>query len=575
MGLRVDIQALRGLAIVLVVLHHAKILPLGAGYLGVDIFFVISGYLITGLIIRAINDGRFSFAEFYFRRAKRLLPAAYVCFLATTVFAFLLLGPSELRDYLKQLAGAVTFTGNIVLWRQAGYFEGDAVLKPLLHVWSLSIEEQYYLLLPAALVMLPRRYWLSGAIALALTSFALCMVMVPIKHSAAFYLLPTRGWELAIGSVAALLAFRSGQNVPVSPFAFWPAALAVVLIPVFPVSDRHPGMDALIVCMATAVVILGSHKSAGRIWGVRALAKIGDFSYSLYLVHWPIFAFLNNVYFNEPPLIVNFSAVLMSIVLSYGLYRTVELPIRNAPIHFSFGRASAILAASVAMVAIPFLVAKTGSLDASEHANSTQAYFLDGRCDLENALPPQAACRSADKPKILVWGDSFASHLMPGVIATTDVGVELAARAVCGPFMNMAPIGSRGFSRSWAERCLEFNQMVLSHIATDKSIEVVVLSSPFGQYLGPELWGHGQKFRSLVLDGGELAEYEPTIGRAVFAMKETVAKVRALGKRVVIVAPPPSNGKDMRRCLERQRTGKPIIGITAVRLNSRLNRCKS
>lgn len=549
------------MAILLVVLHHAQILPLSAGYLGVDIFFVISGYLITGLIIRTINDGSFSFAEFYFRRAKRLLPAAYVCFLVTTLFAFMLLGPSELRDYLKQLAGAITFTGNIVLWRQAGYFEGDAALKPLLHVWSLSIEEQYYLLLPAALVLLPRRYWLSGAIVVMLASFALCMALVPIKHSAAFYLLPTRGWELAIGSVAALLAFRKEQKLFLLPIAFWPAALTLVLIPVFPVSDRHPGIDALIVCIATAIVVLRSHPSAGEIWGVRTLAMIGDFSYSLYLVHWPIFAFLNNIYLDEPPLAVNFSAIVMSVVLSYGLYRTVELPIRNAQIRVSFKRVGAILAASMILVSTPFLVAKVVVPNEPDHVKSLQTPILGGGCDLENAFPPQTACKTADKPKILIWGDSFASHLIPGVAVTTEVGVELAARAVCGPFINMAPVGSRGFSRSWAERCLEFNQAVLSYLASEKSIEVVVLSSPFGQYLGTELWGHGQKFKSLVLEGNHYAEYEPTIDRAVVVMKRTIAMLRELGKRVVIVAPPPSSGIDMSRCLERQLIGKPIIGI--------------
>jgi len=549
------------LAILLVVLHHAKILPLGAGYLGVDIFFVISGFLITGLIIRSINDGSFSFADFYFRRAKRLLPAAYVCFLITTLFAFALLGPSELRDYLKQLAGAVTFTGNIVLWRQAGYFEGDAALKPLLHVWSLSIEEQYYLLLPAALVFLPRRYWLSGTIVVTLASFALCLALVPVKHSAAFYLLPTRGWELAIGSVAALITFGKRQKLSISPIALWPAALALVLIPVFPVSDRHPGIDALIVCIATAIVVLRNHPSAGDIWGVRALAMIGDFSYSLYLVHWPFFAFLNNLYLDEPPLAVNIGAVVMSVVLSYGLYRTVELPIRSAPIRVSFKNVAAIMAVSMVLVSTPFLVAKVVVPNGLDHVASLQAPILGGECDLENAFPPQPACKTADKPKILIWGDSFASHLIPGVVTTTDVGVELAARAVCGPFMNMAPVGSRGFSRSWAERCLEFNQAVLSYLATQKSIEVVVLSSPFGQYLGTELWGHGQKFRSLVLEGNHYAEYEPTIDRAVVMMRLTITMLRELGKRVVIVAPPPSSGIDMRRCLERQQIGKPIIGI--------------
>src|SRR5688500_736851 len=162
MAYRTDIQALRGVAVLLVVLQHAKAGFIGAGFLGVDIFFVISGFLITGTIRKAIERGDFSFREFYFRRAKRLLPAAYVTFAFTALLGFFLLDAVEWRDFTRQLAGAVTFTGNFVLWQQTGYFEGAAAFKPLLHVWSLAVEEQYYLLLPAALIMVPQRYWASG-----------------------------------------------------------------------------------------------------------------------------------------------------------------------------------------------------------------------------------------------------------------------------------------------------------------------------------------------------------------------------------------------------------------------------
>ncbi|HMM72612.1 MAG TPA: acyltransferase [Rhodocyclaceae bacterium] len=157
MNLRQDIQALRGLAVLLVVLHHAEFGLVDGGYLGVDVFFVVSGFLITGLITSRIESGRFSFSDFYFRRAKRLLPAAYVTFVACAALAPWLLGANELRDFWQQLIGSTTFTANFVLWQQAGYFQGAAALKPLLHVWSLAIEEQYYLILPLALTLMPRR----------------------------------------------------------------------------------------------------------------------------------------------------------------------------------------------------------------------------------------------------------------------------------------------------------------------------------------------------------------------------------------------------------------------------------
>lgn len=157
---RIDIQALRGLAVLLVVLYHVKIGSVTGGYLGVDVFFVISGYLITTLVASGIERGDFRLTDFYFRRAKRLLPAAYVTFAITAILAPWFLNQQELRDFMTQIIGAVTFTGNFVLWQQTGYFEGAGDLKPLLHVWSLAIEEQYYFLLPAALLFIKPSRWL-------------------------------------------------------------------------------------------------------------------------------------------------------------------------------------------------------------------------------------------------------------------------------------------------------------------------------------------------------------------------------------------------------------------------------
>lgn len=239
---RVDIQALRGLAILLVVVYHAELLAsLKAGYLGVDIFFVVSGYLITGIVTKGLQDGSFSFSGFYFRRAKRLLPAAYVTFLATTLLSIAFLTTPALRDYLWQLVGAVTFTGNMVLWTQTGYFAPAAELKPLLHVWSLSIEEQYYLLLPAVLVLTPRRFWTPGVWVVLLISLALCLGLVAAKPGATFYLLPTRAWELALGSLGVLVLHE--RQSPYLRALFWPALAALLLVPFFPTGAPHPGWD--------------------------------------------------------------------------------------------------------------------------------------------------------------------------------------------------------------------------------------------------------------------------------------------------------------------------------------------
>jgi len=185
---RVDIQALRGLAVLLVVLFHAQTPRIAGGYLGVDIFFVISGYLITTQVARAIQAGSFSFTDFYARRALRLFPAAYTVLFICLILSPWLLNSVEWDHFLQQLVGAVVFLANIVLWQQTDYFSPTAEYKVLLHMWSLSIEEQYYLLLPATLFFVNRRFWFSGAIIITIVSLILYSIAIEYKPISAFFL---------------------------------------------------------------------------------------------------------------------------------------------------------------------------------------------------------------------------------------------------------------------------------------------------------------------------------------------------------------------------------------------------
>lgn len=192
---RTDIQALRGLAVSIVLLYHAKLGIFENGYLGVDIFFVISGFLITHLIKTEIDSGKFHLPRFYWNRAKRLLPAAYVTFFFIAILSPFILNNTALDGLRAQMIGAVTFTSNIILWRQSGYFTADAGLQPLLHTWSLAIEEQFYLILPAILLITPRRLWLKATIIALIAGITLCFITVQFKPSISFYLLPFRAWE--------------------------------------------------------------------------------------------------------------------------------------------------------------------------------------------------------------------------------------------------------------------------------------------------------------------------------------------------------------------------------------------
>ncbi|WP_051952498.1 acyltransferase family protein [Methylocapsa aurea] len=559
--IRTDIQALRGLAVLLVVLHHAKMPFLPAGYLGVDVFFVISGFLITGLVKAGIERGDFRFSEFYFRRAKRLLPAAYVTFLTAALLAPLFLTSKELSDFAVQMIGAVTFTGNFVLSQQTGYFQGAGDLKPLLHVWSLAIEEQYYLIMPAALVFVPARRWLPLMVGVFAVSLILCAIGGHVKPVTTFYILPTRGWELAIGSIGALIGADS-RLYRYARALFFPALLALLAIPFFPFGGNHPGPDALIMCLATIVVILRHYPMRNFGAPVLMLAAIGDFSYSLYLAHWPIFAFANNLWAGEeaghPPIAVRIVALVLALGLGYLLYRYVETPVRRSNFRFSGNLLAKTLAASLGLILIPsgIAAATPGSAD-FQHIRRINFGF-DRACEFGDRFVSKPECRNSEKPMIMVWGDSFAMHLVPGLAATSgEMGVIQATRANCGPLLGLAPIEKVfrfGYNKNWAEGCIAFNQSVIDYLAHAASIETVVLSSPFSQYVD------SASVVDLKKADGAFEIIEPSAESALAGLRRSLDALRSLGKRVVIVAPPPSGGFNVGGCLERLIEGKPFLG---------------
>jgi peptidoglycan/LPS O-acetylase OafA/YrhL len=556
---------LRGIAVLLVIVQHAREGLVDAGYLGVDIFFVISGFLITGMIGRAIADGSFSFGAFYFRRAKRLLPAAYVTFAATALAALFVLDLGEWIDFSHQLAGAVSFTANFVLWNQTGSFEGSAALKPLLHVWSLSVEEQYYLLAPAAMVLLPRRHWLVAAALVFAASFALYLWLAPHNPSAAFYLLPTRAWELALGSLAALLPWRE-QARKVMVLLSLPALFALLAVPVWSLG-MPPILKLPVVCLATFVLIARTEQYDTSSPLVGSFAKIGDASYSLYLVHWPILALLNNYTIGNPdigrptaPML--FVAVAAALVLGYLLYKHVELPMRRVPLLPTRKVLLPALAASLLLAAVPLAVSARSwsGRDFVELRKDNDGYGL--ACESGTAYQPYAACQNTRAPKLMVWGDSFAMHLVPGLAATAKGGVAQATKSVCAPFLGLAQVVPE-YPRPYAEGCISFNDSVLAFVSKTKTVQVVALSSPFYPYFDPQR-------RLLVREDGKLVDRDPGQDIALAAMRDTVARLRAAGKRVVVIAPPPSSGLDMTHCLERK-AGRSHVDSSKVDCNIRLS----
>jgi peptidoglycan/LPS O-acetylase OafA/YrhL len=566
-NLRFDIQVLRGLAVLLVLFYHAGLAPLSGGYLGVDIFFVISGFLITTLIAEGIRAGNFSLRSFYFRRARRLLPAAYTTFLACLLLAPWVLYQQELRDFATQAVGALTFTGNIVLWQQTGYFEGSSELKPLLHVWSLALEEQYYFIMPALLLFLPQRRWRIACVLLLLASLALCIAGTFVKPIATFYLLPTRAWELLIGSVGALL-YEKGTLAPAAARAarllFLPAVALLLVLPVFPLPGPHPGWNALLACLSTVTVILARRQWPEQNMALRWIKGAGDMSYSLYLVHWPIIAFLHNAWVGEKsyPLWIKAATVLLSLALGWLQYRYVETRFRHprGTLSGNVKRFAAMsLALGMATPAVLLAQSERPDFEALRRPN----FGLSNKCQFTGNFTPIQECQSSNTPSLLLWGDSFAMHLAAGLASEwkADGGIVQATRSVCAPFQGIASMlpmaegGATPRTRLWAEQCIAFNDSVIEYLRQSPHIRTVVLSSSLLQFFETNS-------SAVTLRDGQVQVGAQNPALLARHIAETVRLIESMGKKVAVIAPPPSAGFNIGGCLEKQATATIAFGGT-------------
>lgn len=550
---RTDIQALRGVAVLLVVLYHSGLKIFDAGYFGVDMFFVISGYLITGIIFRAIGDGRFRFADFYTRRARRLLPAAYVVLIATTIAAILILTTTEYRLFLSNLIGAVLFSANFTLWTQTGYFHPDSAFGPLLHMWSLAVEEQYYLLVPILLTALPRRAWLPMLGVVTTVSLVACLYLAGIKPSVAFFWLPTRGWELGIGSIAALIA----DAVRVRRLAralLWPAVAAIALVPLWVLPGPTPGFGALLICLGAAIVIIARDPRADRSRSLRLLARVGDFSYSLYLVHWPIFALTRAMRLTiELPAALSLALIALSLGLAYLLYSAVEEPLRRSRLA-GWRLVVAGLVGATLIVGIGWggLLSKPAAIRRAGQEAPVEG--LSPGCFSEDELAYKGLCTQSPTPEMLLWGDSYSAHLVPGLVATSRHPFAQASKGHCSPLVDYAAVAS-GNEYEWSKDCIRYVDSVFAYIRRTPSLKVVILA--------------GQYFRTLPNAGvyavgrdgaGHFSKVPLGLVPTVVAQRATVARLRALGMRVIVVSPPPPSDFDLGKCWERRAEHLPLLG---------------
>jgi peptidoglycan/LPS O-acetylase OafA/YrhL len=358
---RPEIDGLRAIAVLNVVLYHAG-LGLPGGYVGVDIFFVISGYLITNIIQRESNEQRFSLTQFWMRRIRRILPAASVVVLSTFVISYFILDPNSLRDLGLSGIAHATMLANVFFLNSNGYFAESSELKPLLHTWSLSVEEQFYILFPILLIFLLKQktvYAVSTLTLITIVSLCLSGIGVFVYPDASFYLLPTRAWELAAGALLALtehyLAFKQSAK-QILGFAGFGAIICSTFL--YMGTTPFPGFAAILP-VGGAVAIIATNSDGqniiGRVLSQKPLVLIGLISYSLYLWHWPILA-LSKHGFIDDSLTLTLGLILVAGILSFLTWKTVEIPFRKSrrlsrpQAVFAFGGIISILTISTGML---------------------------------------------------------------------------------------------------------------------------------------------------------------------------------------------------------------------------------
>ena len=559
---RPEIDGLRALAVLLVVLYHARVRLIAAGYVGVDVFLVISGFLITGILVSEIEQRRFSASTFLRRRMRRLMPAAVVAVAATLFASLFFLGPRDLNTLAGSSIAVLGLSANLFFWRREGYFLQQVPEQPLLHTWSLGLEEQYYLVFPLCLLLIWRfapRYRGPALLVAAIAFLGLSAVLTPYHPGAAFYLLPARAWEFLLGGLLAVMAARRPISGVVAEVVAG-AGLVGILVSAIALNQTtpYPGIAALLPAVGAILLIWANGHSrtlVGRALSARAMLIIGAMSYSIYLWHWPVLS-LARYYTGRDLVPIETVAALAAIgVLSYGSWRYIELPFRlgkNAAAPVRPVTPIVVLAGGILLTAAVTLAGhglpnrlpdqalafdRAGQPEAAAASpclhKTAERLSKDGLCQL-------AASRGGHE-KILLWGDSHANAIAPAMAslgATHGQSVWQASYGSCPPTLKVSVA-----HQSPSHECAAFNSLVLAAV-DELRITRVLLAAYWTAYLpqrpDPAVARLLDPYsRSSDLGGGDAAQNKQNLSAA---LRMTVHALVAKGVEVWILRDVPAQG---------------------------------
>ncbi|MDR5854145.1 acyltransferase family protein [Caballeronia sp. LZ062] len=535
---RKDIDGLRAIAVASVLLFHAFPSLLPGGFIGVDIFFVISGFLITTILVGSLELNRFSITEFYSRRIRRIFPALIVVFLASFVAAWTMLLPQDFIQFGTEMLAGAAFVSNFVLWHQAGYFDAASVTKPFLHLWSLAIEEQFYVVWPVALFLVwkwNRRLAVMAVVA-TVFSFVACVALTMHDPVAGFYSPVSRFWELMIGAL--LSFFMSSTSVHsarrlVERFGTVVGATGLVLFTVgFVVLDEHrafPGYWALLPTVGACLVIAaGPQALLNRfVLGSRPMVWIGSISYPLYLWHWPLLVLGRRIPTFDADWRLRGGALVVAVILAWLTFKVVERPLRFSirPRYAVSGLAASMMVmASISGAAVMsngFLVRLPADLRpfATPIDFQWQADVRSGTCFIQevSVSTRPSYCIEKQRPLVALWGDSFGGAFYQGLHSLQEnhsFGVAQLTQSACPPLLNV--------SFEYRKNCADINKSVLESLKELQPQVLVMVSA----------WTHGDYWM-------EYPAIVEKVGETLGAVKATLPNTK-----IVVVGPAPMwNGR--------------------------------
>jgi peptidoglycan/LPS O-acetylase OafA/YrhL len=541
---RREIDGLRAIAVLSVILFHSGLQALSGGFVGVDVFFVISGYLITAIIVEDLDNKNFSIAQFYERRIRRILPALFLVIVACLPVAWLWLLPHDFRKFTDSIVAVVLFVSNHLFSNQSGYFDTTSELKPLLHTWTLAVEEQYYLIFPLFLAFTWRfrRRWVFIALLVCFaTSLAMAQWAIATGALRPFYLLPTRGWELLIGALSCFYSRSTAnqkKNSTVSETASLGGAVFIsYAILTFDSTTPVPSVYSLIPTVGAALIILYATEKTmvGRILSMKVLVGVGLISYSAYLWHQPLFAFLKYRSIEEPSRMLLVGTGLLVMVLAYLSWKFVETPFRDRK-KFSVEQVYLSLSAVAGIfVMVGIWSNSNGGFPQRFPAPIQQLHQPISGSLARCAGQQQQGCllgKESANPSIAVLGDSHGGVIERAFSdALTARGLSAIAfqGARCVPLLGVSEV--RRFAQT---TCQDLIANAMKRAIDDSKIDTVVLVAEWSNYTTGYRWGDQSVTHYSDQSTTQLSVQEnlAVVGRGI---DRTVGALKNAGKRVVIV----------------------------------------